>query len=57
MNLPGKFLSGFSGLVVDAAGYGDFFLYTAAMGLPSILLAWWLWRRAAVARPLGPSDR
>ena len=57
MTLPGKFLSGFSGLVVDAAGYGDFFLYTAAMGLPSILLAWWLWRRAAVARPLGPSDR
>ena len=49
MTLPGKFLSGFSGLVVDAAGYADFFLYTAAMGLPSILLAWWLWRRGPAA--------
>lgn len=44
MTLPGKFLSGFSGLVVDAAGYADFFLYTALMGIPAILLAWWLWR-------------
>lgn len=44
MTLPGKFLSGFSGLVVDAAGYSSFFLYTAMMGIPSILLAWWLWR-------------
>ncbi|MDY0069696.1 MAG: MFS transporter [Porticoccaceae bacterium] len=49
MTLPGKFLSGFSGLVVDAAGYADFFLYTAAMGVPSILLAWWLWRRGPAA--------
>lgn len=46
MTLPGKFLSGFSGLVVDAAGYPSFFLYTALMGIPSILLAWWLWRNS-----------
>ncbi|KJS04581.1 MAG: MFS transporter, partial [Gammaproteobacteria bacterium BRH_c0] len=56
MTLPGKFLSGFSGLVVDAAGYSSFFLYTALMGIPSILLAWWLWRRyAADTRPV-PRD-
>jgi len=52
MTLPGKFLSGFSGMVVDAAGYASFFLYTALMGIPAILLAWWVWRRDA-ARP-GP---
>jgi len=47
MTLPGKFLSGFSGMVVDAAGYANFFLYTALMGIPAIMLAWWLWRREA----------
>ncbi|MFA5632647.1 MAG: AmpG family muropeptide MFS transporter [Porticoccaceae bacterium] len=56
MTLPGKFLSGFSGMVVDAAGYADFFLYTALMGIPAILLAWWVWRRdAAQARSVARS--
>jgi len=51
MTLPGKFLSGFSGLVVDAAGYANFFFYTALMGIPAILLALWVWRReVGVAR-------
>ena len=36
--LPGKFLGGFSGIVVDAAGYVTFFIYAGALGIPAILL-------------------
>ena len=42
MTLPGKFLSGFSGLVVDGLGYFEFFIVAAILGLPSILLVIWL---------------
>jgi PAT family beta-lactamase induction signal transducer AmpG len=45
MTLPGKFFSGFSGIIVDASGYANFFLYAACMGIPAIAMAWWLWRR------------
>lgn len=38
MALPGKFLGGFSGVVVDAIGYQTFFTLTAAAGIPSALL-------------------
>lgn len=38
MTLPGKFLSGFSGWVVDGAGYPVFFTVAAALGIPAILL-------------------
>src|SRR5699024_10219459 len=43
MTLPGKFIGGFSGVVVDSFGYTSFFAYTAAAGLPAIILAAWLW--------------
>ena len=39
MVLPGKFLSGFSGVVVDAVGWISFFLYASLMGIPAIILA------------------
>ncbi len=42
MTLPGKFFSGFSGLLVDSIGYQDFFITTAALGLPGILMVGWL---------------
>lgn len=42
MTLPAKLLGGMSGFVVEAAGYVGFFLYTAALGVPAILLAAWL---------------
>jgi PAT family beta-lactamase induction signal transducer AmpG len=49
--LPGKLLMGTSGFVVNALGYGDFFLYTALLSLPALLLLLWLSRRdIAVAR-------
>lgn len=44
MTLPGKFLGGFSGVVVSLGGYGGFFLISAVMGLPAILLCWWVYR-------------
>lgn len=38
MVLPGKMLAGASGYIVEAIGYPMFFVYTAAMGVPAILL-------------------
>ena len=40
MLLAPKFLAGFSGLAVDAAGYAWFFTGTAALGVPVLLLVW-----------------
>lgn len=45
MTLPGKFLSGFSGMVVAQSSYTVFFTYTAIMGVPAIMLALYIWRR------------
>ena len=45
MTLPGKFVSGFSGIVVDGSGYFSFFIYAALLGLPAVLMAFWLLRR------------
>ena len=42
MTLPGKFISGFSGLVVDGYGYLEFFVVAAMLGIPAILLVLWL---------------
>ncbi len=36
--LPGRFLAGFSGVVVADYGYVTFFLYTAIAGIPAVLL-------------------
>ena len=44
MTLPGKFTSGFSGIIVDASGYGYFFTYAAIMGIPAIFLSLLIWR-------------
>lgn len=39
MTLPGKFISGFAGLVVESYGYTLFFLIVSALGLPAILMS------------------
>lgn len=44
MLLPAKFLGGFSGEVVDAFGYVQFFIYTALLGIPAIFLIIYLIR-------------
>ena len=40
MLLLPKFLAGFSGVAVDAAGYAWFFTGTACLGVPVVLLVW-----------------
>ena len=42
MTLPGKFIGGFSGIVVDSYGYAAFFTAASGLGIPAILLAFWL---------------
>jgi PAT family beta-lactamase induction signal transducer AmpG len=44
MLLLPKFLAGWSGWVVDTYGYPAFFIGTAFVGLPVIVLAWLAWR-------------
>ncbi|MBU3739605.1 MAG: AmpG family muropeptide MFS transporter, partial [Rhodoferax sp.] len=40
MLLLPKFLAGYSGVYVDTFGYSHFFIATAALGLPVLLLVW-----------------
>jgi PAT family beta-lactamase induction signal transducer AmpG len=47
--LPGKLLMGTSGIVVDHIGYPTFFLYTAALSIPALLVLYLLSRRADFA--------
>jgi PAT family beta-lactamase induction signal transducer AmpG len=49
MLLLPKFVAGFSGAFVDAHGYVSFFLSTAALGIPVLLLVWLAGR--VVAQP------
>jgi PAT family beta-lactamase induction signal transducer AmpG len=50
--LAGKFLGGFSGIIVDATSYHVFFIYAAALGLPAILLVLFLMYRDARTSPV-----
>ncbi|MGB5601846.1 MAG: MFS transporter [Gammaproteobacteria bacterium] len=45
MLLPAKFIGGFSGDVVDAQGYVFFFVYSALLGVPAIVLILYLMKR------------
>lgn len=53
MTLPGKFISGFSGLVVENFGYLEFFVVAAALGIPAILLVLWLSRQESLRSATG----
>jgi len=48
MTLLPKVLSGFSGMIVDAYGYANFFVYASATGLPAIVMVLYLMRRLNV---------
>ena len=50
-SFPAKGLAGFSGVIADALGYRSFFVYTALMGLPAILLVLWVMSRPKAAAP------
>nr|WP_207308677.1 MFS transporter [Marinobacter caseinilyticus] len=56
MTLPGKFLGGFSGMVVASYGYIEFFLISSLMGVPAILLAWWMLRHGSRLDSLSPAN-
>lgn len=51
MTLPAKFISGFSGIVVDARGYEFFFYYAAALGIPAIILVLVLMKLLNIDKP------
>jgi PAT family beta-lactamase induction signal transducer AmpG len=53
--LPGKILEGFSGFVVDAIGYNAFFVYTASLSLPGLLLLYVLARRGVFTNRAAPA--
>ena len=44
-NLPGKFVGGVSGFIVEASSYRTFFLLSALTVVPTLLLLAWLWQR------------
>jgi len=44
-NLPGKFVGGASGYIVEATSYSTFFILSATTVVPTLLLLVWLWPR------------
>ena len=44
-NLPGKFVGGVSGFIVEASSYSTFFIMSALTVVPALLLLAWLWQR------------
>jgi PAT family beta-lactamase induction signal transducer AmpG len=55
--LPGKILEGTSGFVVDAIGYPRFFLYTASLSIPALLLLYFIARRPTIREELAATSR
>ena len=54
--LPGKLLMGTSGFVVDAVDYPWFFVYTSSLGIPALVMLYFLSRPEAKARALAGAD-
>jgi PAT family beta-lactamase induction signal transducer AmpG len=54
--LPGKLLMGTSGFVVDAVGYPWFFVYTSSLGIPALVMLYFLSRPEAKTRALAGAD-
>jgi PAT family beta-lactamase induction signal transducer AmpG len=50
-SLPAKSIASQWGRIVDTFGYPAFFIYTAAIGLPALLLILWFMRRPSPAEP------
>jgi PAT family beta-lactamase induction signal transducer AmpG len=46
--LPGKLLMGTSGFVVDAIDYPAFFIYTALLNVPALVMLFWLVKRMQI---------
>lgn len=54
MTLPGKFLGGFSGIVVADFGYAEFFLLAGLMGVPAILLVLYIMKKGRILDQRAP---
>jgi len=54
MTLPGKFLGGFSGILVADFGYAEFFTISAIMGIPAVILVLFLMSRGERLDALSP---
>ena len=50
--LAGKTVEGFSGFVSHSTGYPIFFVYSAALSVPGLVLLFWLWRRSSAGTGL-----
>ncbi|MBO9830546.1 MFS transporter [Xanthomonas sp. A2111] len=50
-NLPGKFVGGVSGYIVEATSYSTFFVLSAFTVIPTLLLLAWLWPRIREQTP------
>jgi len=57
MLLLPKFIAGFSGQYVDAAGYPQFFVATALLGVPVLLLVWLASRAKLIPPARGPAPQ
>ncbi len=44
-NLPGKFIGGLSGYIVEATSYQTFFILSTVSVIPTLILLAWLWRK------------
>jgi PAT family beta-lactamase induction signal transducer AmpG len=55
MLLLPKFLAGYSGAAVDAFGYAPFFVATACLGLPVLILVWLAMRWHRAVSPRAPA--
>ncbi|MES2825733.1 MAG: MFS transporter [Pseudomonadota bacterium] len=44
-NLPGKFIGGVSGYIVEATDYQTFFIFSTFSVVPTLLLLGWLWNK------------
>jgi len=44
-NLPGKFIGGLSGYIVEASSYQMFFIFSSISVIPTLLLLSWLWNK------------
>ena len=53
MLLLPRLLGGYSGVMVENLGYSNFFLVTALLGVPTLVLIVWQWRRSR-HQPDGP---
>ena len=51
MTLIPKVIGGYSGTIVDAVGYINFFIFAALLGLPVLVLVAWVGRHVVLEPP------